>query len=262
MRTSSIRRPDRRRFLATGLAGLAASLVLPGCDRISQAPRARDLLARAENLTQWLQRGLLPGDSLAREFTEADLSAQFRANGTTYPESASYEKLAANDFADWRLTVYGQVRQRAELSLADLRRLPARTQITRHDCVEGWSCIGQWTGPPLSAVLDLVGLQPDARFIVFQCADSLAAGFLRSRYYESIDLIDAFHPQTILAYEMNGQALPIAHGAPLRLRVERQLGYKMAKYITDIEVVADFARIGEGKGGFWEDQGYEWYAGI
>jgi DMSO/TMAO reductase YedYZ molybdopterin-dependent catalytic subunit len=150
------------------------------------------------------------------------------------------------------------------LSLEDLRARPARTQITRHDCVEGWSSIGQWTGARLSALLDEAGLKPQARYIVFHCADRLdpnAPGD-RGLYYESIDLVDAFHEQTILAYEMNGQVLPVAHGAPLRLRVERQLGYKHAKYVMRIEAVESFAQIAGGQGGFWEDRGYEWYAGI
>jgi DMSO/TMAO reductase YedYZ molybdopterin-dependent catalytic subunit len=151
----------------------------------------------------------------------------------------------------------------ASLSLADLRMLPVRTQITRHDCVEGWSCIGGWTGPRLSTVLDQVGLRPEARFIVFHCADELPRYINGANlFYESIDLVDAFHPQTILAYEMNGAPLPLAHGAPLRLRVERQLGYKMAKFLARIEVVDRFDHIGQGNGGTWEDDGYEWYAGI
>jgi DMSO/TMAO reductase YedYZ molybdopterin-dependent catalytic subunit len=146
--------------------------------------------------------------------------------------------------------------------------LPARTQITRHDCVEGWSCIGKWTGVPLSEILSRAGVRPEARFIVFHCADTLddGGGFgvdpESIRYYESIDLIDAAHPQTILAYDMNGKPLTVPHGAPLRLRLERQLGYKMAKYITRIELVQNFADLHGGRGGYWEDRGYEWYAGI
>jgi DMSO/TMAO reductase YedYZ molybdopterin-dependent catalytic subunit len=142
--------------------------------------------------------------------------------------------------------------------------MPSRTQITRHDCVEGWSCIGQWQGVQLGRVLDAVQLKPAARYVVFYCADTfvqtLDGGI---RYYESHDLEDAYHPQTILAYAMNGAPLPIAHGAPLRLRVERQLGYKMAKYVMRIEAVESCAGIGQGKGGFWEDYAdYAWYAGI
>ena len=135
--------------------------------------------------------------------------------------------------------------------------MPARTQITRHDCVEGWSCIAKWQGVRLSLVLQQARPKPSARYIVFHCADSI-----ESQYYESVDLVDATHPQTILAYDMNDQPLTVRHGAPLRLRVERQLGYKMAKYVMRIEVVESFRDIARGKGGYWEDRGYQWYAGI
>jgi len=136
-------------------------------------------------------------------------------------------------------------------------------QITRHDCVEGWSCIRKWKGVPLSALLEKARLKPDARYIVFYCADDLGeTGTGEGKYYESVGLADAFHEQTILAYEMNDQTLPIPHGAPLRLRVERQLGYKMAKYVMRIEAVDRLSTIRGGRGGFWEDLGYEWYAGI
>jgi DMSO/TMAO reductase YedYZ molybdopterin-dependent catalytic subunit len=137
---------------------------------------------------------------------------------------------------------------------------PRRTQITRHDCVEGWSAIGKWTGVPLKLVLDAAGLKTHARYIVFHCADKMGFG---TDYYESIDLIDAFHPQTILAWALNDEPLLVGNGAPLRLRVERQLGYKQAKYVERIEVVDDLSKIRGGKGGFWEDgAGYEWYGGI
>ena len=146
-----------------------------------------------------------------------------------------------------------------KLSLSDLRALPSRSQITRHDCVEGWSAIGKWTGVPLSEVLAAVQPHPQARYVVFYCADTMDDG---ARYYESVDLDDAYHPQTILAYGLNGKPLPIANGAPLRVRIERQLGYKMAKYIMRIELVDTFRTIADGGGGYWEDRGYEWYAGI
>lgn len=148
----------------------------------------------------------------------------------------------------------------AGFTLEELRAMPSRTQITRHDCVEGWSAIGKWTGVPLSHVLALVRPRPEARYVVFYCADPMnAAG---ERYYESIDMEDALHPQTILAYGLNDETLPIKNGAPLRVRIERQLGYKMAKYIMRIELVESFDHIRGGKGGFWEDRGYEWFAGI
>jgi DMSO/TMAO reductase YedYZ molybdopterin-dependent catalytic subunit len=141
--------------------------------------------------------------------------------------------------------------------------LPSRTQITRHDCVEGWSAIAKWQGVQLGRVLEAAGLAPGARYVVFHCADELEQTLDGSgRYYESIDLFDAWHPQTLLAYAMNNRPLPVAHGAPLRLRVERQLGYKHAKYLMRLEVVSGFDRLWGGKGGYWEDRGYEWYAGI
>jgi len=253
---------NRRSFLSRA-AATAGVLATGGCDRLSQAPWIQEVLASTEGLTMRAQRALLSRTALAREYSEADISSQFRANGTSNPQEPAYQELAASNFIDWRLDVMGLVERPAQLSLEDLRRLPSRTQITRHDCVEGWSCIGKWKGPPLKNVLDQVGLRPEARFIIFRCADALEASLDGSgQYYESIDLVDALHPQTILAYEMNGEPLPIAHGAPLRLRVERQLGYKMAKYVMQIEAVASFAEIGGGKGGYWEDRGYEWYAGI
>jgi len=256
-------RLDRRGFLARGLAMAGASL-LGGCDsELSDQPWVQRVLASAESLTRVAQRALIPAKALAREYSEAEISKDFKANGSTSVDDDDYRALAANGFADWKLKVDGLVARPLELTLAELRAMPSRTQITRHDCVEGWSCIGKWTGVPLKALLDKAELKSSARYIVFYCADDIAAtGDDDGKYYESIGLIDAFHPQTILAYDMNGAALPIAHGAPLRLRVERQLGYKMAKYVMRIEAVDELATIRGGMGGFWEDRGYEWYAGI
>lgn len=254
-------RLSRRNLLAGGGVGLGA-LALAGCDRIPRDASVRETLSAAEKLTMGVQR-LALGQSLAREFTEADLSAKFRVNGTSQPDSEAYAMLQETGFADWRLKIEGLVERPLELSLDQLKRLPSRTQITRHDCVEGWSGIAKWTGVPLGLVLRSAGLKVNARYAVLYCADELEATFDGSgRYYESIDLIDAFHPQTILAYAMNGRPLEVGHGAPLRLRVERQLGYKQAKYIMRIALVDSFAKIGAGKGGYWEDRGYEWYAGI
>jgi DMSO/TMAO reductase YedYZ molybdopterin-dependent catalytic subunit len=253
---------DRRFFLRRG-AALAGMLGLGGCDGLSDQPWVRRVLDSAEGLTRFTQRVLIPPSALAREYHEAEISKEFKPNGSTNPDDEAYKAHAADGFADWKLTVSGLVERPLELSLAELRAMPSRTQITRHDCVEGWSCIGKWTGVPLKTLLDQAGLKPNARYIVFYCADDLGqTGDEDGRYYESIGLEDAFHPQTILAYEMNGNLLPIEHGAPLRLRVERQLGYKMAKYVMRIEAVDDIAAIRGGRGGFWEDLGYEWYAGI
>ena len=256
------RRLDRRGFLARGLAA-ASTVLLGGCEGLSDQPWVRRVLDSAETLTRVTQRALLSPSDLAREYGEADLSKEFKANGSTDPDDASYKAHAANGFADWKLIVGGLVEQPLALSLAELRAMPSRTQITRHDCVEGWSCIGKWKGVPLSALLEKARLKEDTRYIVFYCADDLGdTGTEEGKYYESVGLADAFHEQTILAYEMNDQTLPIAHGAPLRLRVERQLGYKMAKYVMRIEAVDAIAGIRGGRGGYWEDLGYEWYAGI
>jgi DMSO/TMAO reductase YedYZ molybdopterin-dependent catalytic subunit len=171
--------------------------------------------------------------------------------------------MAGSGFTDYRLSVTGLVETPVNLSLADLTALPARTQITRHDCVEGWSCIAKWQGVPLGTVLALAKPKLTARYAVFHCFDAIERSLSGEVfYYESIDLIDAYHPQTILAYAMNGAPLPVANGAPLRLRVERQLGYKMAKYVHTIELVDSFATLGFGNGSYWADRGYEWYAGI
>jgi DMSO/TMAO reductase YedYZ molybdopterin-dependent catalytic subunit len=196
--------------------------------------------------------------ALAREYDRSDISPFFRGNGTQDPGTRLYTGHAATGFVDWRLDVMGLVDNPLSLSLDEVAALPQRTQITRHDCVEGWSAIGEWTGPQLSRLLDLAQVTEDANFIIFHCADELNG----AAYYESIDMADAYHPQTIIAHRLNGEPLPIRNGAPLRLRVERQLGYKHAKYLTGIEAVASLDRVGGGKGGYWEDRGYQWYAGI
>jgi DMSO/TMAO reductase YedYZ molybdopterin-dependent catalytic subunit len=248
----------RRSLIGAGLGGL----LLSGCERANRSPAFQAFIGHGQDLTFHAQRLLLSGQPLAREFKPSDISPVFKVNGSRQPTSAGYNAFMAKGFADWRLRVDGLVAIPTSFSLAELKALPARTQITRHDCVEGWSAIGGWTGVPLSIVLRRVGLKPEARYIIFHCADNLGGSGDAGLYYESIDLFDAFHPQTLLAYAMNGQTLAVEHGAPLRLRVERQLGYKQAKYIMRLEVTDRLDRIGAGRGGFWEDRGYEWYAGI
>jgi DMSO/TMAO reductase YedYZ molybdopterin-dependent catalytic subunit len=248
-----------RRGLIRGAALAAPALVLPGCDRLGASPTFRDLVLGTGEWLSYRVHRLLGGQALAREFAPSEMSPDFRTNGNTQGSSEDWLRHAASGFADWRLEVGGNVEAPAAFSLADLRALPTRSQITRHDCVEGWSAIGKWTGVPLAELLGRVRPKPDARYVVFRCADT----FRGTPYYESIDLIDAHHPQTILAWGMNDAPLPVGHGAPLRLRVERQLGYKHAKFVMAVEVVPSLAPIGAGKGGFWEDLiDYDWYAGI
>jgi DMSO/TMAO reductase YedYZ molybdopterin-dependent catalytic subunit len=301
-----------RRGLLTATAGLAGTALLGGCDRFAGTDSGRRTLRAGEDANLFVQRLLMSDATLAREFPESMISPWFKPNGSIDPPDRAYKALAATNFSDFKLKVDGLVETPLSLSFADLRALPARTQITRHDCVEGWSCIGKWSGVPLAEVLKKAGLKPQARYAVLHCADTLEyasadgawlrpsePGTVREahaayvqlaaagdwggsptgtangdanddettgrkpiRYYESIDLFDAFNPQTILAYDLNGKALPVSNGAPLRLRVERQLGYKNAKYVMRVEMVSSLAGIGDGKGGYWEDRGYEWYAGI
>ena len=252
---------SRRGLLRAGLA--APALMLGGCDWLGASPGFRDIVLGSGEWLSYRVHRLIGGQALAREFDPSQMSPVFRTNGNTRPRSEEWQRHAETGFADWRLVVGGSVLEPASFSLAELRTMAARSQITRHDCVEGWSAIGKWTGVPLSAVLDRVRLRPEARYVVFHCADDFAAGLSRVAYYESIDLVDAFHPQTILAWGMNDGPLPIGHGAPVRLRVERQLGYKHAKFVMRVEAVASLAAIGRGRGGFWEDVGgYDWYAGI
>lgn len=252
-----------RRGLITGGVLTLGGLALGGCDRLSAAPDFQGFTGSTEGLTYNAQRLLLGGQPLAREFDARYLSPEFKANGTTMPADPAYQAMIPRGFAAWRLRVEGMVARPLQLSLAQLRAMPSRSQITRHDCVEGWSAIGKWTGVPLAALLRAAGVASGARYVVFHCADDLDGSEDGSGlYYESIDLFDAFHPQTILAHTMNDRPLAVAHGAPLRLRVERQLGYKHAKYVMRIEVTNSLRRFGQGKGGYWEDRGYEWYAGI
>ena len=243
----------RRGLIATLLGGLAA-----GCTKVAQSGPGGRLLGAVEDWNRTVHRAIAKRTALAREFAPAEISPDFRGNGTRDPGTPEYAAHLAGAFADWRLHIDGLVDRPLSLSLDRLKAMPQRTQITRHDCVEGWSAIGQWTGVPLAHLLRAAGLRPEARYIVFHCADRLRD----APYYESIDLIDAFHPQTIVAHALNGAPLPVKNGAPLRLRVERQLGYKHAKYLERIEAVASLSGIAGGKGGYWEDRGYQWYAGI
>jgi DMSO/TMAO reductase YedYZ molybdopterin-dependent catalytic subunit len=256
----------RRRFLTAASVG-TSGLLLSGCDAFDRLSNREDgvraVLEKANNLTYRVQRMLTGRNRLAQEFSEEDIRQAHRSNGISDPIDEDYKALAASKFADYRLEVSGLVNAPMTFTLPDIMSMPSRTQITRHDCVEGWSSIAKWTGVPLATLLDQVSVKESARFVVFECFDTIEQGLSGSiKYYESIDLIDARHAQTILAYGMNGKDLPVANGAPLRLRVERQLGYKMAKFVKKITLVEDYAPFGRGYGSYWADNGYEWYAGI
>lgn len=249
-----------RRGLLAGVGALSGCTVLDGIATFDDG--LRRLMAAANGLTLRTQR-LLMGDALAPEYQPSDIRQGMHPNGTVNPADEDYKSLAANGFSGWRLEVAGAVERPAAYSLDALRAMPSRTQITMHNCVEGWSCIAKWTGVPLASILTAARPKAGARFVVLHCMDTVErslSGLVK--YYESIDFVDAMHPQTILAYGCNDAPLPVANGAPLRLRVERQLGYKMAKYLRGIEVVATLDGFGKGRGSYWADRGYDWYAGI
>lgn len=255
---------NRRSLLSAGAAGVS-SLVLAGCDTFDflgeGESKVRSVLEKANDLTYRAQRLLIRNGALATEYSETEIRQGQRPNGSTDPQTAEYLALKSNSFADYHLSITGLVERPRSYSLAELRNMPSRTQITRHDCVEGWSCVAKWTGTQLSRLLDEAGVKSNARFVVFHCYDIYDESD-PAAYYESCDLIDARHPQTILAYGLNGQSLPVANGAPIRVRIERALGYKQPKYVHTIELADSFSRFGLGKGGYWEDRGYDWYAGI
>ena len=243
------------------LGGLAATgTLLAGCGRLDGRTPFRQLLDLSDEFTLRAQRLILPKHALVRELPLSQLSARFPINGTSFPRGDSYQRLLDGEFRDWRLRVHGLVERPLALTLAELKSLPARTQITMHNCDEGWSAVGQWTGVALARLLALAGIKPEARYVVFHCLDKIDLD--GNYYYESLDLFDALHPQTILAYGMNGRDLPVGHGAPLRLRVETQIGYKNAKFVDRIELVDRLSSIGKGRGGWWEDfDRAVWYAG-
>jgi DMSO/TMAO reductase YedYZ molybdopterin-dependent catalytic subunit len=244
---------SRRKLLAgaAGVSGLAVAARL--ADRYGLIPPDHGgIYGPGETLTYATHR-LLTRHSMAREFPRSKISKAPFANGRPLKDEA-YERMRASGFADWRVEVGGMVARPGSFSLAELRGFPARSQITHLACEEGWSFIAEWTGVPLSHVLDVVGTAPQARFVVYH---SLERG-----WWDSIDMADALHPQTLLTYGMNGGDLPVGHGGPLRLRVPRQLGYKSVKYVARLTVADSLKGFGKGLGSAAPEEGYSWYAGI
>jgi DMSO/TMAO reductase YedYZ molybdopterin-dependent catalytic subunit len=244
----------RRIFIASSLSALGLTACGQVKDSLTNGPFRGALLS-----TEKLNHAVIGTRGLAREYRDSDVDRDFRVNGLDTPSDATYSGLARGRFRDYRLVVDGLVERPQMLSLAELRAAGDRTQITRHDCVEGWSAIGKWRGVPLAIVVAMARPKANARYCVFYCYDVDQSG---QQYYESLDLHEAAHPQTLLALDLNDKALDLDHGAPVRLRIATQLGYKSAKWIRRIELAADFQHIYGGSGGYWEDQSYEWYAGI
>ena len=256
----------RRNFLRTS-AVAGSGLILAGCDQFDffadKSGSARQFMERANVLTYKAQRALIGDQTLAREYAASEIRQGQRPNGSVDPSSPDYVALKAENFASYKLTIKGMVEREVSFSLAELRNMPERSQITRHDCVEGWSCIAKWTGTQLGPLLDMAGVKSTARYCVYHCYDNIQRTLSGDiLYYTSSDLIDAYHPQSILSYGLNDQVLPVANGAPIRLRIERALGYKQPKYLHTIELVDDVTPFGKGRGGYWEDTGYDWYGGI
>jgi DMSO/TMAO reductase YedYZ molybdopterin-dependent catalytic subunit len=243
----------RRLFVASALSALA------GCGPISSALNENSGFKRMLASAEGVNHALIGTRGLAREYRDGDVDRIFRINGFSTPSDSRYVRLMNENFSGYRLIVDGAVQQRRAFGLDELAAMTQQTQITRHDCVEGWSAIGKWSGVRLSDVLDVVGPRADTRYVVFHCLDDDGSG---NAYYESLDLHQARHPQALLALRLNDAALDPDHGAPVRLRVPTQLGYKSAKWIGRIELVGSYANIASGRGGYWEDRGYEWYAGI
>ena len=244
----------RRLFVATTISSALAACSPIGT-ALNQNAGFHNLLGSAQSLNH----AIIGTHGLAKEYHQRDISSEFPIDSLPTPADSSYVSLMRDGFRNYKLIVDGAVQRRGVFPMAMLERLCNATQITRHDCVEGWSVIAKWSGVRLSTILDLVEPRADARYVVFHCMDKDDQG---TPYYESLDLHQARHPQALLAMRMNDRPIPPDHGAPVRLKVPTQLGYKSAKWVGRIEVVGSFANIYSGGGGYWEDQGYEWYAGI
>ncbi len=248
---------SRRKLILTGLAATAGVSGLGVAARIAEKyglipPDHGGICGLGETLTYASQR-LLTRHSLAREFPRSQISRRPLANEIP-PLSDAFKRLQAGGFADWRLTINGMVDRPASFSLAQLKSYPSRSQITEIACEEGWSYIAEWIGVPLSHVLNLVGVHPQARYVVYFSIDP--------DWWESMDMADAMHPQTFLTYGMNGGELLVGNGGPLRMRLPRQLGYKSVKFITHLTVTDSMKKFGKGLGSASPEGGYAWYAGI
>ncbi len=248
---------SRRRVITRGLAAAAGLSGLAVAGRIADRyglipPDHGGIFGPGETLTYAAQR-LLARHSMAREFSRREISAQPFATATA-PPSEAFKRLQADGFRDWKLTVDGLVAHPQSLSPGDLRRFPVRSQITQIACEEGWSYVAEWTGTPLREILNTAGLLPQARYLVYFS--------IQPDWWDSVDMGDALHPQTLVTYAMNDADLPVAFGGPVRLRVPRQLGYKSVKYLTRITATDSLKPFGKGLGSSEPEFGYAWYAGI
>jgi DMSO/TMAO reductase YedYZ molybdopterin-dependent catalytic subunit len=248
---------SRRKLITAGLTVTAGASGLVVAAKLAKRyglipPDSGGIYGPGETLTYAAQR-LLTRHSLAREFSRSQISKSPFANEVD-PLGEEFKRFQQGAFADWRLAVDGMVARPASFSLAELKSFPRRSHITMIQCEEGWSYIAEWAGVPLSHVLERVGALPQVRYVVYRS--------IQPDWWESIDVADALHPQTLLTYEMNGSELPVGFGGPLRMRVSRQLGYKSVKYINRLTLTDNLKPFGKGLGGANPDGGYAWYAGL
>lgn len=253
-----MKRLSRRQWMASGLGVAAGAGGLALAAKVAQRyrlipPDSGLLYGPGETLTYAAQR-VFTAHSLVHEFTRSHISKNPFACPVGPALDASFKRLQQDGFKDWRLTVDGMVTHPLSLSLADIKSLPQRNQITEIACEEGWSYIAEWIGTPLSHVLNLVGVLPQATYVVYRS--------IQTDWWDSIDMTDALHPQTFVAYGMNGAEMPVSFGGPLRLRVPRQLGYKNIKYLAHLTLTNDLKHFGKGLGSSAPEGGYAWYAGI
>jgi DMSO/TMAO reductase YedYZ molybdopterin-dependent catalytic subunit len=242
----------RRLFVAS-----VAASSLAACSNIKD--QLTNSLRNPLDAVQGINQKVIGARGMARLYTDADIDREFRINGLATPTDARYADAMRDEWRGYRLVIDGLAERPQNLTLAELRAMPLQTQITRHDCVEGWSAIGKWRGVPLATIVAMAQPKPEARYVVFHCFDKDEDG---TEYYESLSVHQAAHPQALLSLDLNDKPLDADHGAPVRLRVPTQVGYKSAKWVRRIELAAAFPNTLLAKGGYWEDQGYQWYAGI
>ena len=248
---------SRRKLITTGLATAAGVSGLAVADHLAHRfglipPDAEGFYGLSNTLTYAAQRLLMFHHPLAREFNRSEISKVFPVKGQP-PLSDQYRRMLRDKFEDWRLTVDGMVARPTSFSLAELKQMPSVSQVTLHACEQGWSYIAEWTGVRLSHVLDLVGIRPQAKYVAI---------FTFDKVWDTMDMFDAWHPQTLIAYGMNQQELPAPHGAPVRLRVARQVGYKNVKFLSHLIVTDNAKQYGKGLGGKAPEGGWAWYGGI
>src|SRR5579871_1835908 len=248
---------NRRKLLTGGLAAAAGATGIAVAGKLAKQyglvpTDAVGFYGPGEAVTYAAQR-IITNHSLAREFPESQISNPPFVNGAP-PKLDAYRKLQSENFANWKLSVDGLVARPMTFSMADLKAQPSRSHITHLACEEGWSYIAKWTGVPLSHILEISGILPQARYVIYYSIDP--------EWWDSIDMADALHPQTLVAYGMNNGEIPPGNGGPLRVRVPRQLGYKSVKYITRLTITDDVKKFGKGFGSASEDGAYAWYAGI